>query len=770
MRRNSPCHSSLLPWVAIVFFFWCGGFLSGQSYRLGIPPPAWVIPLEPDVSAPVPAAQVSAGIYFLLDETQDDLLPGQAAHYSHQAYRIVNRSGTEHGGELQIDFDPAYQTLAVHRLRIIRDGRPIDMTGKVRPSLLQRESNLEYRIYDGVKTLSLILPDVREQDIVDYSYTLTGSNPVFGNRLSYFHYLQNTTGIKRLFVRVVAPSLPQLLFRVYNGDFQPAVSSRSTTVEYIWDLQDRPALITEENLPSWYNTFPLVQISQYADWRAVSDWALPLYDRALTSAKNIPALARRLVAGKSSREDRLAALVGFVQDDIRYLGIEMGQHSHQPTPPDTVLERRFGDCKDKSLLLTVLCRAQGFEAWPVLVNTWMRDRVSNYLPSPVDFNHVIVLIRENGREYWIDPTTSHQSRALTCITPADFGAGLVIRPGTTSLAAMRVPGNDEPELVITETYDLSRGNDAPAAFTVVMALQGAAADRQRRYFEEKNRQKIRQDSLAFYADLFKGIESSGELTMTDDRALNSVTITEPYIIHNPWTRDDEDDTYTFSLYPLDLGGYVQKPKLLRRTTPLALAHPVHVRLVKEIDLPKNTWDLKDESGEIKNDYFVFTQTATYRPWHVTYQFDYRSLGDHVPAAAVAGYAADLEKVRDRIDFVLSAASLEPDNAASASDTPAAGDDRRSSNFWFIIFPAAGITALFIGRLIRNRRRQGAKAAPFPVLICSQCGAHSTRESVRFYTRCAVCQPKRNFCSVCYATHRHPPADQSPENGIHSNNQ
>ena len=55
-----------------------------------------------------------------------------------------------------------------------------------------------------------------------------------------------------------------------------------------------------------------------------------------------------------SNEERVVAALEFVQSEIRYFSVSLGENSHRPASPDIVLKRRYGDCKDKSLLLMTL--------------------------------------------------------------------------------------------------------------------------------------------------------------------------------------------------------------------------------------------------------------------------------------------------------------------------------------------------------------------------------------------------------------------------------
>src|SRR5208282_5268181 len=83
-----------------------------------------------------------------------------------------------------------------------------------------------------------------------------------------------------------------------------------------------------------------------------------------------PDLSRKIVEWKRipGREQQILTVLQFVQDEVRYFAIEIGASSEKPADPSAVFSRRFGDCKDKSLLFVTILRALGIEAYPVLVN------------------------------------------------------------------------------------------------------------------------------------------------------------------------------------------------------------------------------------------------------------------------------------------------------------------------------------------------------------------------------------------------------------------
>jgi len=110
--------------------------------------------------------------------------------------------------------------------------------------------------------------------------------------------------------------------------------------------------------------------------------------------------------------------------------MEMGINGHKPHPPAQVLKRRYGDCKDKALLLVSLLRATGIEAAPALANTRERAALDGFLPTAYAFNHAIVRARIDGKERWLDATLTSQRGELSALSTPGYERALVLDPAT----------------------------------------------------------------------------------------------------------------------------------------------------------------------------------------------------------------------------------------------------------------------------------------------------------------------------------------------------
>ncbi|UUZ53095.1 transglutaminase domain-containing protein [Massilia sp. H-1] len=131
------------------------------------------------------------------------------------------------------------------------------------------------------------------------------------------------------------------------------------------------------------------------------------------------------------------AALHWVQNEIRYFSLSIGENAQRPHAPDVVLKRRYGDCKDKSYLLISLLRELGVTARPVLLSADAPRVNAKLLATSTWFNHVIVQITLDGRDYYVDPTRSNQPEPLaTMPTAFPDAAVLVVDKASTALVTL----------------------------------------------------------------------------------------------------------------------------------------------------------------------------------------------------------------------------------------------------------------------------------------------------------------------------------------------
>ena len=612
------------------------------------PVPDWVdAPLKAQQAEAASDSQIG-GEQFLLVDQQFRVETGKTTSYNRYVSRAVNDGGVDAVSHIEVVFDPSYQRLTFHRLDVIREGKREDRLGPAKFDLLQRERELEQRIYDGSKSAYLALDDIRVGDVVDYAYSLSGSNPVFGGRASGGVFLQWAVPVERLRIRLWYPPEREIQVKTFRWDGEPKALRRAGWSGYEWSRDRVPALRLEEGAPSWFDPYPLAIWSEYRDWSQVVEWASPLYAIGTSLPSGLIAVVGEIKSSHATPEARLQAALRWVQANVRYLGIELGASSHAPADPALVFKRRFGDCKDKARLLLAMLQQLDIEAAPALVNTVKLTEETSLLPSPGRFNHVIVRARVDGQDFWLDPTRPAQGSSLDQLVQPDYGLALVLDKSSQQLLPM-TPQRAVPRKILLN-YDLREGLDAPAKLTITSEYRYRTAEAFRQRLADSSVAEVSKDYLNYYANFYPGISLLQPIDLQDDIGKNQLTVVERYEIIDLWSTD-ENQQREANFYVPDMRDQLRTPGDLVRNAPIAQSFPLDLRTETEVLLPE-AWPVDAENVSISNDYFDFRHELSAEPTRLHMVDTLRTKVDHVPASAAAAFAADLEKARTSLGISL----------------------------------------------------------------------------------------------------------------------
>jgi uncharacterized membrane protein YhaH (DUF805 family) len=637
------------------------------------PKESWVEPIPVDYNRTAPKNQISAGSYFLHYETQENLTDEQYTVFRKVVKKALNTNGVTSLSQISIDFDPSYQTISFHELNLFRKGKWLDRMKKSRFTVLQREDQLESQLIDGRKTLSVIIDDIEVGDILQYSYSNTGINPNFDGKYFNSFATEFSIPIGTYAFKLRCPS-NRILNIKYHGPNQSKlqISLKNDTTEYSLIRQNLHETEYEDHTPSWYHPYPWIQISEMSYWEQVHDWGMNLFK--IKDGKNSLYQEKLgdLKAGHQTEEATALAAIRFVQDKIRYMGIEIGASSHRPSAPETVLQRKFGDCKDKSLLLASLLNDLGFEAYPALVNTRLDEKILDRLPSPILFNHAIVQLIFNGRTYWIDPSYALQGGTLDTCTQPDYKCALLLNKDTKQLVKQTWKENELPSRHIEMSFDITTGYFEPAILVVKTTYRKHKANNMRYDLLNTNLPELQKDYLNYYAGSFPEIETVGGLNVSDDIKKNEIIITETYKVSHIFVEDKEEGTHTLSVQPDELMEYLRQPSVKHRKQPLAIAHPVHDRHSTVIKFPDDYFSSAETDNESYSTSNIRLEMRyMYQKKALFLDYEYWSKTDHIPVNKVTDYLQTLKRIVSHMGYYLpiTSASESYSNDSTPQESP-----------------------------------------------------------------------------------------------------
>ncbi|WP_158623637.1 DUF3857 domain-containing protein [Corallococcus llansteffanensis] len=571
----------------------------------------------------------------LLLEEQVRVSGNSRVHYRHSARKVLSPEGVERASDITFHFDPTHEQLTVHGIWRLREGRREDLFKPAEARVIQQERELQQRLYNGTLSVVPFLHDVRVGDTLEIAYTVEGANPVFGGRFSDVASIGYSVPVAHWAYRLLWPDGRPLFARDFGRPGLTHSERRHDGVhELRWEKRHVPATHAEDNVPGWEPVFSWLQLTEYKDWNDVARWASALF-QVPPRSKALEQELRRL-SQEPTQEARFLSALRFVQDEVRYLGIELGPNSHQPHPPDEVLQRRFGDCKDKSLLLVALLRGLGIDAQPALVNTQHARLLDGWRPSATAFDHAIVHATVAGRELWVDPTLTLERGGLDSYQPPPYARALIVSPDTQGLATIPPPTLQGPSTFVDETY-VAPDRDGAATLDVVTTRTGVAANGMRRTLARTSLSELSRYFLNYYAKVDAKISVARPLTVEDDPAKNVLVVREHYRIEKFWSDDGRRDFDAHMLRE-----YLSEPGISHRTFPLAVDHPVFVR--HRITLQSGTpLHVTSHRDLVEGPAFQLEADTRSDGRTLVLDYRYRSVADAVPPERISEHVKSLHQ-------------------------------------------------------------------------------------------------------------------------------
>ncbi len=550
--------------------------VSGQIFKTG-EPPAWVKTVDIPAKQSKSKYDVLTGTYLTLLDIQSNL--GENTTFSRQVLNIVSYSGITTASQITVVLDTSYQQLTINHLYIWRKGTKIDRTQSISLEVLKNESNLEQGIYTGLITAHDILDDIRKDDMIDFAYTLSGSNPILDNEKYLYLPFVSINPVDLYSVKLLYPLTADYTYKCVGCDslIKVSESGQNRCIDIL--INNLEATLPEENTPDWYMPDRYFLLSSFKSWSAVNQWAMRVF--ALQAEPDLDNVFKEIFTGTETTEQKINKVINYVQDDIRYMGVETGIGSMKPFPPEQVVKRRFGDCKDKSLLLVWLLKKIGVsQAYPALVNTGVQHQLTSYLPGNEVFTHCIVTFNYDNAQYWVDPTTPLQGGDFRNLYTYDFGRVLVIGLASDSLQLMAVK-NMEPQVLVMDEYTMKSFTE-PASLKITSTRSGYEADSRRAFFEFINSDVISDQITKDIKLIFPVAYKTDNPQISDDPEKNTFTVEYNYEVDGFWKDCDQGSDpetkglWIFRFEPVMLYNDINVSGCVERKSDFMLDYPLNL--------------------------------------------------------------------------------------------------------------------------------------------------------------------------------------------------
>ena len=591
--------------------------------RVGFgPPPEWVTALDADEAWRPP---VETGSSLVLMDVQHHATRHEC--YRRTVLRMETMTGVQHAAQWRCDFDPGTQRVTIHSLIVRRGGQAVDHATRERLRVFQREENLDRFTLDGTATLVVLLEDVRVGDVLDTSYTVHTKARIFPDRFALLAAIPTERYARLFHLSVRFPTGHAL--RWHTDSKKIALSEREAgpgETEWSWRVENFAPRPPEPDMPPWHFQGRFIQVSDFASWQTVASGFATAWEESFEHP-NLVATAREIAAASASLDGRVERALRLVQDDLRYLSVNTELGGQIPTAPGVVVQRRFGDCKDKVFLLVHLLRLIGVPARPVLVHSQFRGRLDQFLPMPGVFNHVVVEFELAGQRRWVDATIPCQGGGPLRRVLPEYSLGLPIEANVTALEPI-IPATDSTGLYeIRESLHLG-SSASPLGLAVITTATGSYADALRQQLAFDGAAAVSQAREQFYQRIYPKARRQDELEWRDDRLRNELVLADAYLIPDAVVPMGEPGVCGVQVVAHAIRSAIAFNDSEHRKEPLGLPFPC--RIEQRIECQFQTLiGARRESLRVRTDEFSFAVKCSRSHAETIFQYKFETHADHV---------------------------------------------------------------------------------------------------------------------------------------------
>lgn len=370
---------------------------------------------------------VGANAVKRLHEVQVSIVkPGKAIIKEKHVFTILNAEGAKYakyvtGYSKFVSIDELSAVLYDAAGNILRKAKKkdfADLSGTDESSLISdyrvKSFSFNYQIYPY--TVEFV-----EEDTYDGLFSLPGCMPIG----------QPYVSLEKASLIVEAPAGYPLLFKEQEVKGRREEDGRAD--KYSWNFASAVARTPLRFSPPVRSLYPAVflapgsfEIEGYAgkldSWASFGLFMYDLYKSKDMLPDQDKLAIQMLTANLTSTRDKVFAAYRYMQQNTRYISIQLGLGGWQPLDATFVSTKKYGDCKALSNYMVALLKEIGIKGYNVIIRAGDDEQdIDIDFPSN-QFNHVIVCVPNQNDTLWLECTSQ-------TIAPGYLGAFTAGRHG-----------------------------------------------------------------------------------------------------------------------------------------------------------------------------------------------------------------------------------------------------------------------------------------------------------------------------------------------------
>lgn len=187
-------------------------------------------------------------------------------------------------------------------------------------------------------------------------------------------------------------------------------------MQYKWSCTALPAIEREPLSTGLKNINPWVTLApnqfeydnskaNIQNWTTMGSWMYELSNGGQTLTEPVKAKIQALVKDAASPKEKIRILYNYLQQNTRYVGVQLGIGGYKPISAEKVSAVNYGDCKGLSNYMKAMLEQAGINAELVVIGNGMPS-LNRQFASMNQANHMILCVPLEKDTTWLE-CTSH---------------------------------------------------------------------------------------------------------------------------------------------------------------------------------------------------------------------------------------------------------------------------------------------------------------------------------------------------------------------------
>ncbi len=460
-----------------------------------------------ELAAEIPGSEEypnAKAIFALLQETVEVDEDGSIEIERNLLLRILRLMGREEYANQTFVYDSETAEISVEKAQTVRKtGRVVeveeDAINDITPSFLA-----EAGIYSNVLEKVISFPVVGVGSTMELQLKET-REPAKDGSFSGVEYFGGEDPFLRHELALRFPEDVTVATDASDGIAELVeLKEESRRGEITWTAEDVKALVPEGNMPPRSQLRPRVLYSSYESWdEAAAFFAGGFFPHVQTEGA-VAEHAALVVEGRETDDHRMYACFIDAATGIANVSLALGLGGYEPNDAALVLENKYGDTRDKAVLLISMLRSVGLSAYPALVHAEGLPLVET-VPTLKQFTRLFVAVPDDEGYTFLDPFLDdvrmgylRWGRGSSALVVKDDGTGELVE----------VPPFQPNENLSRKTVTIGVGNDGSAHCGMSTDLYG--------YFDRMARRALKDATPSERRDFFESSASAFSPGGTDE--------------------------------------------------------------------------------------------------------------------------------------------------------------------------------------------------------------------------------------------------------------